>query len=76
VTGTQRRLAGRIQVALPPGDAFRLFTPRGEQDWADGWHPSFPVPGHDDTEPGTVLAAWLDRQQAGGTASRPQSGSP
>ena len=55
MTGTQRRLTGRIHVALPPGEAFRLFTPRGEQDWVPGWHPSFPAPAPDDTEPGTVF---------------------
>jgi len=52
---TQRRLTGRIRVALPPGEAFRLFTPRGEQDWVHGWHPHFPAPAPDDTEPGTVF---------------------
>ena len=55
MTGAQRRLTGRIQVALPPGEAVRLFTPRGEQDWAPGWHPRFPAPAPDDTEPGTVF---------------------
>jgi hypothetical protein len=55
VSGTRRRLTGRIQVALPPGEAFRLFTPRGEQDWAHGWDPRFPAPTPDDTEPGTVF---------------------
>lgn len=55
MTGTQRKLTGRIQVPLPPGEAFRLFTPRGEQDWVQGWHPSFPAPAPDDTEPGTVF---------------------
>jgi hypothetical protein len=55
MTGMQRRLTGRIQVPLPPGEAFRLFTPRGEQDWAHGWHPSFPAAAPDDTEPGTVF---------------------
>lgn len=55
MAGTQRRLSGRIQVALPPGDAFRLFTPRGEEDWAHGWHPRFPAAAADDTEPGTVF---------------------
>jgi len=56
MTGTgRRRLTGRIRVALPPGEAFRLFTPRGEQDWAHGWHPRFPAPAPDDTEPGTVF---------------------
>jgi hypothetical protein len=52
---SRQRLAGRIQVDLPPGEAFRLFTPRGEEDWADGWHPQFPAPVADDTEPGTVF---------------------
>jgi hypothetical protein len=55
MTTMQRRLTGRIQVALPPGEAFRLFTPRGEQDWVQGWHPRFPAPAPDDTEPGTVF---------------------
>ncbi|HEY1821044.1 MAG TPA: SRPBCC family protein [Trebonia sp.] len=55
MNGTQRKLTGRIQVPLPPGEAFRLFTPRGEQDWVHGWHPSFPAPAPDDTEPGTVF---------------------
>jgi len=52
---TQRRLTGRIRVGLPPGEAFRLFTPRGEQDWVPGWQPRFPAPAADDTEPGTVF---------------------
>ena len=55
MSGAQRRLTGRIHVALPPGEAFRLFTPRGERDWAHGWDPSFPAPSPDDTEPGTVF---------------------
>lgn len=49
------RLTGVIQVALPPAEAFRLFTPRGEQDWVHGWQPAFPVETPDDTEPGTVF---------------------
>jgi hypothetical protein len=51
----QRRLTGRLRVALPPDEAFRLFTPRGEQDWAPGWKPRFPAPAADDTAPGTVF---------------------
>jgi hypothetical protein len=62
MTGTQRRLTGRIQVALPPGEAFRLFTPRGEQDWVHGWHPRFSAPALDDTEPGTVFETSADGQ--------------
>jgi len=52
---TAQRLTGRIQVGLPPEEAFRLFTPAGEQEWVHGWHPRFPVPAPDDTEPGTVF---------------------
>jgi Polyketide cyclase / dehydrase and lipid transport len=55
VTGAQQRLTGRIQVDLPPGEAFRLFTPLGEQDWAHGWQPRFPYSASDDSEPGTVF---------------------
>ena len=54
MTGPQR-LTGRIRVGLPPAEAFRLFTARGEQDWVPGWHPVFPVETPDDTEPGTVF---------------------
>jgi hypothetical protein len=57
MTGLRRRLTGRIRVALPPREAFRLFTPRGEQDWVHGWHPHFPAPAPDDTEPGTVTVS-------------------
>jgi hypothetical protein len=52
---SRQRLTGRIQVDLPPGEAFRLFTPRGEEHWAHGWQPRFPVPAADDSEPGTVF---------------------
>jgi Polyketide cyclase / dehydrase and lipid transport len=55
MTGTRRRLTGRITVGLPPAEAFGLFTPDGEQEWAHDWHPRFPVPVPDDTEPGTVF---------------------
>ena len=63
MTGTRRRLTGRIQVSLPPDEAFRLFTPRGEQDWAAGWEPRFPAPAPDDTEPGTVFETDAHGQQ-------------
>lgn len=55
MTSTRRRLTGRIHVGLPPAEAFRLFTPRGERDWANDWEPRFPVPAADDAEPGTVF---------------------
>lgn len=55
MSGSQVRLTGRLRVALPAAEAFRLFTPRGEQDWVPGWSPRFPAPAVDDTEPGTVF---------------------
>lgn len=55
MSGGQLRLTGRITVALPPSQAFVLFTPRGEERWVPGWQPRFPVPTDDDTTPGTVF---------------------
>jgi hypothetical protein len=55
MTHARHRLTGQIKVALAPAEAFRLFTPRGEQDWVPGWHPQFPAPADDDTDPGTVF---------------------
>ena len=62
MTSTRQRLTGRIQVDLPPDEAFRLFTPRGEQDWVHGWQPRFPAPTPDDTEPGTVFETHANGQ--------------
>jgi hypothetical protein len=55
MTDVPQRLIGRIQIGLPTDEAFRLFTPRGEQDWVTGWEPRFPAPAPDDTRPGTVF---------------------
>lgn len=55
MTTGQLRLTGRITIDLPPDEAFTLFTPRGEQEWAHGWHPHFPAPVPDDAQPGTVF---------------------
>jgi hypothetical protein len=55
MTGARCRLTGGLRVALPPSEAFRLFTPLGEREWADGWNPRFPAPAEDDTMPGTVF---------------------
>jgi hypothetical protein len=49
------RLAGSFPLPLPPAEAFRLFTPRGDEDWAPGWRPVFPAPAEDDAAPGTVF---------------------
>jgi hypothetical protein len=46
---------GKLTVALPPSDAFRLFTPLGEREWVDHWEPRFPDPVDDDSAPGTVF---------------------
>lgn len=69
----KHRLSERILVALPADEAFQLFTPRGEREWAHGWDPTFPAPTDDDSEPGTVFetdahgrrATWLvtDRER-------------
>lgn len=48
-------LEGSVHVALDPADAFALFTPSGEREWAAGWDPSFPAPVEDETEPGSVF---------------------
>ena len=48
-------LTGTLTVDLPPSQAFRLFTPRGEEDWVAGWRPRFPAPADDDSAPGTVF---------------------
>jgi Polyketide cyclase / dehydrase and lipid transport len=52
---TRRHLTGRFTVPLPPDEAFRLFTPRGEEAWSEGWRPVFPDPTDDDCAPGTVF---------------------
>ena len=52
---TQVQLTGQLTVPLPPNEAFRLFTARGEQDWVSGWEPQFPEPTPDDSAPGTVF---------------------
>lgn len=54
-TNTQCRVTGRLMVDLPRDHAFRLFTPRGEQDWEPQWKPYFPAGAVDDTAPGTVF---------------------
>ncbi|HLU72481.1 MAG TPA: SRPBCC family protein [Nonomuraea sp.] len=48
-------LTGHVPVPLPPGEALRLFTPCGEEEWVKGWRPRFPVPAADDSRPGTVF---------------------
>ncbi|NMO56953.1 SRPBCC family protein [Actinoplanes sp. TBRC 11911] len=48
-------LVGKLHVSLPPQEAFRLFTARGERDWVDGWAPAFPDEVADDATIGTVF---------------------
>lgn len=52
---TRVSLTGRIEVNLPPDQAFLLFTPSGERTWAHGWDPSFPSPSPDETGLGSVF---------------------
>ena len=49
------QVTGSFPVALPPDEAFPLFTARVEGSWVDGWDPQFPSSTTDDTEPGTVF---------------------
>ncbi|MEV4579309.1 hypothetical protein AB0K16_39275 [Nonomuraea jabiensis] len=55
MSGAQYTLTGRLAVALPPVEAFTLFTPRGEEQWVAGWQPRFPAKTDDDSAPGTVF---------------------
>jgi Polyketide cyclase / dehydrase and lipid transport len=47
--------SGVVPVALPPEEAFALFTPSGERAWAAGWDPRFPHVPDDETCAGTVF---------------------
>jgi hypothetical protein len=49
------RLRGSVRVPVDPKAAFLLFTPLGEERWAEGWDPHFLTPSDDDSEPGTVF---------------------
>ena len=51
----RRLLTGRLHIDLPADQAFRLFTPLGEREWAEHWAPHFPTATNDDTAPGTVF---------------------
>lgn len=67
-------VTGSFPVALPPEEAFPLFTATGERSWVDGWDPQFPSPTADDTEPGTVFTTghgehgttWVVTRREGG----------
>ena len=62
---TRVSLTGRIEVNLPPDQAFLLFTPSGERTWAHGWDPSFPSPSPDETGLGSVFrTAHGDRERS------------
>ncbi len=56
---SSRRLRHGFQVPLPPDEAFPLFTPRGEREWAPHWDPQFPARVDDDSQPGTVFTVLL-----------------
>jgi hypothetical protein len=49
------QLSGLVRVPAGISAPLSLFTPRGEQAWAEGWDPRFPAPGADDSEPGMVF---------------------
>jgi hypothetical protein len=49
-----------INVPLPPNQAMRLFTARGERDWVDGWEPHFPAGEPTEEDEGTVFITTTD----------------
>lgn len=49
---------GEVAVALPPDEAFPLFTARGELLWVPGWQPEFIHPPSGELELDQV---WLTR---------------
>lgn len=49
---------GTVAVALPPKEAFPLFTARGELLWVPGWQPEFVHPASGELELDQV---WLTR---------------
>lgn len=63
MSGARYTLTGRLPVALPPEEAFTLFTPRGEERWVAGWRPRFPVGTGDDSAPGTVFETDADGER-------------
>jgi hypothetical protein len=32
-----------LRVEVPPDEALSLFTPEGEREWVEGWHPTYPA---------------------------------
>ena len=46
---------GTVSVALPPDEAFPLFTPEGERSWVSGWAPTYPAGGRPDPAPGVAF---------------------
>jgi hypothetical protein len=48
-------LTGDVRVALPPAEAFDLFTPEGERRWAEGWEPAWVHPASGALAPGAVF---------------------
>ena len=67
-------LTGTVEVALPPRDAFVLFTASGERRWAPGWDPRFPAAVEDETEPGTVFLVTNTGRTAVWTVVRREQG--
>lgn len=54
------RLEDSFELPIGRAEAFRLFTPRGERDWAEGWDPEFFGDVADDAQVGTVFRTGAD----------------
>ena len=71
---TRIRQRGRFQIALPPAQAFKLFTAEGERLWVPDWAPEIlgPLP----QEAGLVFLTGIGTQRTIWTVieSRPADG--
>jgi hypothetical protein len=60
IPGARLVCRGEVRVPVVVDEALRLFTPRGEREWAEGWEPAFPGGDADDSAPGTVFTTEAD----------------
>ena len=52
----RKRFRHEIVVDRPVGDAFPLFTPKGEEGWVPGWKPDYFAPASGETQKDMLFA--------------------
>lgn len=57
--------SGTVGTTLAAEEAFRLFTPEGERDWAEGWAPAYPAGDLPSPAPGLVFT--VEREEGTST---------